>query len=57
MEGGATEGVDPPPYRGSEGCAPSGGAGAEPQKLKPKNTLETSQKRSGDVNVMCIVDN
>jgi len=26
---GATEGVDPPPYRGSGDCAPSGGAGAE----------------------------
>ena len=43
--GGATEGVEPPPYRGSGGCAPSRGAGgrapaegsggeARPQKLK-----------------------
>ena len=52
--GGATKGVDPPPHRRSGGRAPSGGAGAEPpvgglgakppQKLKPKNTLEASQK-------------
>ena len=60
--------MDPPPYRGSGGCAPSRGAGgrapaegsggeARPQKLKPKNTLEASQKRSGDVNVVSIVDN
>ena len=46
--------MDPPPHRRSGGRAPSGGAGAEPpvgglgakppQKLKPKNTLEASQK-------------
>jgi len=51
---GATGGVDPPTHRGSGGCAfsgvaggraPAGGPGGEaPQKLKPKNTLEASQK-------------
>ena len=40
-----------PPHRESGGCAPSEGAGGHcgvwgevPQKLKPKNTLEASQK-------------
>ena len=31
--------------------------GKAPQKLKSNNTLEASQKRSGDVNVISIVDN
>jgi len=47
-----------PPYGGSGGNAASRGVwGQSPQKLKPKNTLEASQKHSGDVKVMCIVDN
>ena len=46
--GGAPGGVDPPHI---------GDLGAKPQKLKPTNTLKLLRKRSGDVNVKCIVDN
>jgi len=49
--GGATEGVDPPPHKGSGAVPPTGVQGQSPgvwgrspQKLKPKNTLEASQK-------------
>jgi len=51
--GSATGGMDPPPHRGSEAVLPAGVQGAEaplgvwgrsPRKLKPKNTLEASQK-------------
>ena len=51
MEGGAPPDVRALPRIGVWGCAPIGGAGATggsggeaPQKLKPKNTLEASQK-------------
>ena len=67
MEGGTPPEVWALPRIGGLGAVPPAGVqGAEPplgvrgeppQKLKPKNTLEASQKRSGDVNVVSIVDN